>query len=112
MNADKIALRATFIDSHNKEKEISYQIHVGPHFLDENSEGQLLHFYMKPYVLSKIGKENKWTEQAQRAYARPAVFCTGEVLIADADHKLMDGVVSVSVYFRFKGVPIAWARHS
>ncbi|PIA94225.1 hypothetical protein CB0940_08854 [Cercospora beticola] len=103
---------ATFVDSHSKEKEISYQIYVGPHFLDKNSEGQLLHFYMKPYVLSKIGKENKWTEQAQRAYARPAVFCTGEVLIADTDRKLMDDVVSVSIYFRFKGVPIAWAKHN
>ncbi|GIZ45029.1 hypothetical protein CKM354_000821300 [Cercospora kikuchii] len=103
---------ATFVDSTNSEKEHSYQIHVGPHFLDKNDKGELLHFYMKPYVLSKNGRENKWTEQAQRAYARPAVFCTGDLALADSDHNWVKDVASIAIHFRFKGVPIALTRGS
>ena len=107
----KITIRATFIDSKTgAEKAIGYQIHVGPHFLDKNVDKELLHFYMEPYVLPKTGREGKWTEQSQKAYARPAVSCTGELALVDRNRAWVDDVASISVYFRFKGVPIALKR--
>ncbi|KAM3416145.1 hypothetical protein BST61_g7753 [Cercospora zeina] len=107
---------ATFIDSTTgvEKQPIGYQIHVGPHFLDKTDDNkELLHFYQKPYVLPKIGREGKWTDESKNAYARPAVLCTGELALADPYRSWVEDVAWISISTKFiKGQPVMLKRGS
>ena len=92
---------------------VSYNINLGPVFLDRDDKGRLHQYYAQEFFLAKRDREGEWTSSLQadgdQSTILPALFSSGSIWFSDTAQKggvVLEEVERVVLRARIRGLPI------